>query len=226
MANITYNDHPVKAAPAAGDYVPIWDVTGNKASKALRSALVGATLTGGGVIALGGYTLTVPATGTAALRDVAGTFSAVQTFSAGINLGAETLTVYDEGVWTPELQGSGGNPTSVTYAGQTGQYTRIGDMVFFAFQVTVTSFTGGAGTARISLPLTARNPVNLGAYRCAALVHNVTIPAAVQDMQFSVVSGAAVGALSGTRSATSSYTILLSDLGASALIQASGIYHV
>lgn len=226
MANITYNDHPVKAAPAAGDYVPIWDVTGNKASKALKSALVGATLTGGGTIALGGYTLTVPATGTAALRDVAGTFSAVQTFSAGINLGAETLTVYDEGVWTPELQGSGGNPTSITYGGQAGEYTRIGAIVFFAFQITITSFIGGSGTARITLPLTARNPVNLAGYRCSMLVHNVTLPAATQDMQFSVISGTNIGALSCVRTATNSYSIQLSDLGASALIQAAGMYHV
>lgn len=226
MADINYSQHPEKAAPAAGDYVPIWDVSGNAAKKVLRSALVGAVLTGGGSIATGGYTLTVPATGTAALRDAAQTFSGLQTFSAGINLGAENLTVYDEGTWTPVLQGSGGDPTSVTYAGQTGQYTRIGDMVFFAFQVTVTSFTGGAGSARISLPLTARNPANLASYRCIALLHNVTLPANIQDIQFGVIAGAAAGAMSGTRSATSSYTVQLSDLGASALIQASGIYHV
>lgn len=79
MANITYFDHPTKAAPAADDYIPIWDVSGNAAKKALRSALVGAVLTGGGAIATGGYTLTVPATGTVALLDTAQTFTAPQT---------------------------------------------------------------------------------------------------------------------------------------------------
>jgi hypothetical protein len=43
------------------------------------------TTTGSGTIALGGFTLTVPATGTAALRGTANTFSAVQTFSSGFS---------------------------------------------------------------------------------------------------------------------------------------------
>lgn len=38
------------------------------------------TITGGGTVALGGFTLTVPATGTAALRGVANTFTQPQTF--------------------------------------------------------------------------------------------------------------------------------------------------
>lgn len=45
-------------------------------------------LTGGGTIATGGFTFTVPATGTAALRGVANTFTAAQTFNADVSLGA------------------------------------------------------------------------------------------------------------------------------------------
>lgn len=105
MANIVYNDHPVKAAPAADDYIPIWDVSGNAAKKALRSALVGAVLTGGGAIATGGYTLTlsgnaqlrgtvdadgfiltVPATGTAGLINVSQRWTARPQFAAGVGL--------------------------------------------------------------------------------------------------------------------------------------------
>lgn len=96
MSNITYDNHPVKAAPAADDYIPIWDVSGNAAKKALRSALVGAVLTGGGSVATGGFTLTVPATGTAALLSADNAFSGANTFSA-----SNTFTgrqVFDTGV--------------------------------------------------------------------------------------------------------------------------------
>lgn len=46
-----------------------------------------AAITGGGTLALGGFTLTAPATGTAALRGVANTFSADNSFSANVGVG-------------------------------------------------------------------------------------------------------------------------------------------
>jgi len=51
------------------------------ANAAAQQVLLG--ITGGGTLALGGFTLTVGATGTAALRNTANTFSMVQTFSSG-----------------------------------------------------------------------------------------------------------------------------------------------
>lgn len=92
MSNITYADHPVKAAPAADDYIPIWDVSGSSAKKALRSALIGATLTGGGAIATNGFTLTLPATGTVALLDTAQTWTAQQTVAPSGLSGSALIT--------------------------------------------------------------------------------------------------------------------------------------
>ena len=46
---------------------------------------------GGGGITLGGFTLTVPAAGTAALRNVANTFSADQTFGTSLVIGASSV---------------------------------------------------------------------------------------------------------------------------------------
>lgn len=104
-------------------------------------------------------TLTVPnASGTLALLGLAQTFSALQTFSAGLSLGNETLATYDEGTWTPEITGSTGAPT-ITYVTQTGKYTRIGNVVFFAFRVLIDTFSGGSGQLRVSLPST---PVTVG----------------------------------------------------------------
>lgn len=68
-------------SPAANDEIGIWDVSAGEYKKIQQSNLVGATITGGGTIALGGYTLTVPATGTAALLGTANTFSQNLTIS-------------------------------------------------------------------------------------------------------------------------------------------------
>lgn len=64
---------------ANADEVPVWDVSAGNTRMVSRANFVGATLTGGGTVATGGFTLTVPQTGTAALRDAANTFTGVQT---------------------------------------------------------------------------------------------------------------------------------------------------
>ena len=69
------------ASPATNDELGIWDVSAGQFKKIQVANLIGATITGGGTIALGGYTLTVPATGTVALLGTANTFTADQTIS-------------------------------------------------------------------------------------------------------------------------------------------------
>ena len=78
------------------------------------------------------------------------TFPATQVPSADAN----TLDDYEEGSWTPTLIGSSTSPT-VTYNTRTGRYTKIGNVVYLSFRITV-SFSGGSGVAFISgLPFTA-----------------------------------------------------------------------
>lgn len=50
-----------------GDWLIYWKTSTGVQRRVERSSLLGATLTGAGTIATGGFTLTVPATGTAAL---------------------------------------------------------------------------------------------------------------------------------------------------------------
>ena len=80
------------AQPASNDLLVIVDVsdTAQAASGSTRKIAAAyfaqtqgtvATITGGGTIALGGFTLTIPATGTAALLATANTFTAQQTVS-------------------------------------------------------------------------------------------------------------------------------------------------
>lgn len=82
MANVTINDFvDLGSGVAAGDYVPVWDASAGATRKVTRAIFMGGVLTGGGTVETGGYTLTVPGTGTVALRGALNTFSVKQTFS-------------------------------------------------------------------------------------------------------------------------------------------------
>lgn len=82
----------LSAQPASNDLLPIVDVSDtSQAASGTTKKIVSAyfaqtngsvaTITGGGTISLGGYTLTVPATGTAALLATAQSFTATKTFA-------------------------------------------------------------------------------------------------------------------------------------------------
>lgn len=71
--------------------------------------------------------------------------------------GTNYLNYYEEGTWTPTLQGSVSNP-SVTYTTQLGSYTRIGRLVYVKFNLTVNTTSGGSGNVRIAgAPFTPAN---------------------------------------------------------------------
>ncbi len=69
MAELTVDGLGELTSPAANDEIGIWDVSAGQYLKIRRDTLVGGVITGGGTVATGGYTLTVPATGTAVLRN-------------------------------------------------------------------------------------------------------------------------------------------------------------
>ena len=75
----------------------------------------------------------------------------------GDTAAANALNDYEEGTWTPSLIASAGsNPTATSV---TGYYTKIGNLVFFAF--TVMNITAGNDPAAVlrvtSLPFTVNN---------------------------------------------------------------------
>lgn len=79
-------------------------------------------------------------------------FPATQNPSSNVN----TLDDYKEGIFTPVFTASTVAPTGVTYSVQVGTYTKMGRMVFFDFQITLTSKgTLGVGNINITgLPYT------------------------------------------------------------------------
>lgn len=76
----------------------------------------------------------------------------------GINFsaaGGDTLTIYDEGTWTPSLA-FGGASTGITYNAQAGTYTRIGRLVHCFARLSLSSKGSASGSATISgLPFTS-----------------------------------------------------------------------
>ena len=87
------------------------------------------------------------------------TFPATQSASSDAN----TLDDYEEGTWTPTLQGSTTNPT-VTYVTQTGSYTKIGNMVTVFVRLQTSAVSGGSGTALVAgLPFTTNSTYRNGA---------------------------------------------------------------
>lgn len=92
MANITINDATLAELTAgqlaADDLIPVWDTSAAATKRVSRAALVGATIVGDG------KTLTVPATGTAALLEATNVFSQSQTIPAVRS--AAPLTLLDD----------------------------------------------------------------------------------------------------------------------------------
>ena len=69
------------------------------------------------------------------------TFPATQSASSDAN----TLDDYEEGTWTPTFYGSNGS-TSFGYVTQVGYYTKIGNLVYITFRVSLSSISGAGGS--------------------------------------------------------------------------------
>jgi hypothetical protein len=92
---------------------------------------------------------------------VVGTSGQGVDFSATPGTGtSELFADYEEGTWTPTWTGSTGNPT-VTYTGQNGYYTKVGNVVTVQFWLEISVTVGGSGDLQLSgLPFTSKNSAN------------------------------------------------------------------
>ena len=83
------------------------------------------------------------------------TFPATQSASSDAN----TLDDYEEGTWTPLLESDGGSAAGKTYSSQSGQYTKIGNVVYFTFYVAFTNAgSNNSNEANLrGLPFSATN---------------------------------------------------------------------
>lgn len=113
------------------------------------------------------------------INQSAQTFAGVKTFNNGISLGNETLSVYDEGVWTPTLT-FGGNAVGMTYSKQIGAYTRIGNRCFFNCYILLSARGSSIGAAVIGgLPFVAATEANGGPTPTAVWSNGVSVTSGV-----------------------------------------------
>jgi hypothetical protein len=139
MTNKTINEFTaLSGSVATDDQLLVWDTSAGATRKISQANLVGGAITGNGTIATGGFTLTVPATGTAALW----------TYGSS---------------WTPALK-FGGGTTGMTYSSRSGKYAIIGDrIVVAAFAFTLSAKGSSTGNATLDdLPVTGISG-NMGA---------------------------------------------------------------
>lgn len=149
----------------------------------------------------------------------------IKTFSDGISFGNETLATYDEvplnTTWEPVVTGSASNPT-VSYSIQEATYTRIGNVVFYSLVVAFSSFSGGSGDVRISLPLTVSSIVTPGVCSPSGL----DLPGTSANVVFSAITGTAYGVLQVAQDNAVPQTVQISGLAATDSIRAAGFYFV
>ena len=78
----------------------------------------------------------------------------------GSTSSANFLNDYEEGTWTPVIQGTGSN-NSKNYTNQIASYTKIGNMVYLSFRVSWDSRTSDTGDAIVSgFPFTVNDASN------------------------------------------------------------------
>ena len=96
-----------------------------------------------------------------------GKYFRMEAGTGGIQFGGDTsadnaLDDYEEGTWTPVVSRSSSAP-SITYTYRTGTYTKIGNMVYIFFDISIASYSGGSGENLIyGLPFVVSN--NMAGY--------------------------------------------------------------
>lgn len=128
--------------------------------------------------------------------------------------GGDTLTMYDEGTFTPAVAGA-------SYASRSGSYTRIGNRVFFELNLQM-SAQGSSTDTITGLPFTAAagtaSSVSVGIY--------LTVGASVVDVRGEVVPGTTTIKIAGSTSPGQGGTTTTTVIGSSATIRVSGSYRV
>jgi hypothetical protein len=149
---------------------------------------------------------------------IAQTYTALKTFNAGISLGNETLSVYDEGTWVPVLQGSTGNPT-VTYTTQSGIFTRIGRVMFYTVTITISTISGGSGDVRITMP----SAVVTGATG-AMFINGVDLPGTPVSVGINPTSGQSYATIQAMQDNVNTLPVQISGLSSTDVIVGGGFY--
>lgn len=101
----------------------------------------------------------------------------------GDTAAANALDDYEEGTWTPQISATDGIGT-LTYSGQVGHYTKIGNRVFFHMYVLINQKGTVAGDIRYTLPFSAASVTQL--YTAVSIWMNSTVNGQDFDGDFNI----------------------------------------
>jgi hypothetical protein len=133
---------------------------------------------------------------------------------------ANKLDDYEEGTFTPTLTGSSSNP-SVTYSGQEGHYTKVGNLVNFMIRIHTSAYSGGSGNLYISgLPFASSS--SLDSYS-GAVGLNYQFSSNLNPMAWTIDSNASFLTL--WKNDNSATVVVTSDGASSLRIRLQGFYY-
>ena len=100
----------------------------------------------------------------------------------GDTAAANALDDYEEGTWTPVFGSTGGDFTSITYSLQVGNYTKIGNRVYFECRLQKSAHTLGTASGGLlvsGLPYVVHSPTGIGG---SVALSNIDIPTSVVNL--------------------------------------------
>jgi hypothetical protein len=146
-------------------------------------------------------------------------------FSATPGTGtSELLADYEEGTFTPVLDGETTSPT-VGYSTQFGSYTKIGRVVNFYIRLTLSSLSGGSGNAIITgLPFTVG--LSNSPFASAVEVSKITFGVGYTSLSYRPLSAQTFGRLNQFGTTLDSTPTTIAQVSSTADIIISGSYSV
>jgi hypothetical protein len=136
--------------------------------------------------------------------------------------GGTALANYLQGTFTPTLTGSVANPTTITYAQNTGEYTRIGNTIHWSVFISVATLTIGAASGNLQitgLPVAAGGGnTATGSIVAGALTYTGT------QLTAAIVSGNTFANIYQFSSTLNIGVVPITGLSATTIINASGSY--
>lgn len=194
--------------------LPVWSFTGDPNT---------------GIWSPAADTLAVSTNGSEVVRFTSDAYLRMAASTGGIQFNGDTaaanaLDDYEEGTFTPGIQGSSTAGTS-SYGSRVGHYTKIGRQVFFTIYIVWSSGTGTGNLQITGLPFATNSALNDQILATASYIDAITLPANT-CLGFGTTAGATTITAYSTSTAGGSTTTAGLAYDAAGTLEINGVYYV